>query len=113
MALNGGTHPLLTQLREPEDDDVPITQQLRDLDLKVDDLRASITQVVVKQVETVGQVEVLSTKLEGFEERIEPRIHALEAERAREQWQAWAERLGFTIVGAGALELVRLLTSGR
>lgn len=113
MALNGAaSHPNRNAEHwSPEDDDVAITQQLRDLDGKVDDVRASVTQIVVKQAETVGQVAVLATKLEGFEDRIEPRILALETERRREQWQAWAERLAAAILGAGGLELARHLLS--
>jgi hypothetical protein len=96
-----------------EDEDVAITQQLRDLDLKVDDIRSSVAQMAVVQATQSGETKVLTAKLEGFEERIEPRLEALESERKREQWQAWAERLGAAIVGAASLELARLLSSGR
>ena len=95
-----------------EDDDVAITQQLRDLDKKADDIRASVASIAVAQATTAGDVKVLTARLEGFEERIEGRLLVLEAERTRAEWRSWAERLLAAAGGAGVAELARTLLSG-
>lgn len=82
-------------------------QMLRDLDQKVDDIRGSVASMSVSQAITAGDVKVLATKLDGFEEGVDRRIGALEAVKSRDEWQAWAERLAAAIIGGGALEVAR------
>lgn len=90
---------------------VAIQQQIRDIAKTADDIRASVATMGVQQAVTTGEVKVLATKLDGFEERIEPRIAALEVGRSRDEWRAWAERL-FSGAGlAAAFELARHLLS--
>ena len=88
-----------------------IQQQIRDLDLKVEDIRSSCANIAVAQATAAGKQEVLAAKVEGFEQRIEDRVAALEMERSRNEWRAWAERLLSAMGGAGVLELARLLLS--
>lgn len=88
---------------------VPLQEQIRDIAKIADDIRASVAHMAVQQAVTSGEVKVLATKLDGFEERIEPRIEALESGRARDEWRAWAERLAAFILGGGALQVVQHL----
>lgn len=110
--LNGTTQPPVGPDPDLEGEDlVAIQQQIRDLDEKVDDIRGSVANMAVSQANTAGEVKVLTTKLEGFKETVEDRITALETERSRDEWRAWAERLGAAMVGAGGLELARQFLS--
>ena len=86
---------------------VQIQQSIRDLDVKVEDIRSSVAVLSVGQATAAGKVEVLATKLDTFKENVEDRIRALETERARAEWRAWAERLAAAIGGAATLELVQ------
>lgn len=89
------------------DDDVAIQQQIAALADKVDDVRSSVVAIAVTQEKVAGDLRVVSTKLDGFEDRFEPRLEALEVARQRDQWQAWGERLAAALVGAGGLGLAQ------
>jgi hypothetical protein len=82
-------------------------QMLRDLDEKVDDIHRSVTTMAIAQATAAGDVKVLATEFKGFQTNVEDRIEALEAQKNRDEWQAWAERLAAAILGAGGLELAR------
>ena len=120
-AINGvdeeANTAMAARTRRPHDADVEgedavaIQHQIRDLDAKVEDIRSSMATIEVGQATAAGKVEVLATKLDGFKENVEDRITALETERSRDEWRAWAERLGAAIVGAGGLELARQFLS--
>lgn len=89
------------------DDEVAIQQQIEALTEKVDDVRGSVAAMAVSQEKTAGDVRVLSAKLDGFDDRIEPRLAALEVGRERDEWKAWAERLLSGAGLAGLFELAR------
>lgn len=86
---------------------VPLQEQIRDIAKIADDIRASVANMAVQQAVTSGDVKVLAAKLDGFEERIEPRIEALENGRRANEWQAWAERLAAFVLGGGVLQVVQ------
>ena len=75
---------------------MPSNQQYHNLDDKLDDVRSSMAQLAVAQATMGGELKVLATKLE-----------VLEADHRRNEWQAWAERLGFAIVGASGLGIAQ------
>jgi len=91
---------------------VAIQQQIRDLDAKVEDIRSSVATMAIAQATATGEQHVLAAKLDGFKDNIEDRIEALEMQRSRNEWQSWAERFGFTLVGAGGVELLRRIFGG-
>lgn len=108
-ALNGlSPLRLIGDVNDDLGDDVATNQQLRDLDEKVEDIRSSIANMAVAQATAAGEVKVLATKFDGFEDRIE----ALEAARDRTDLRAWIERLVYGALGAALVQLAKLLHSG-
>ncbi len=91
------------------EDDVALQQQIDDLDAKTDDLRASITGVVTMQLQLVGKLDVLSTKLEAADKVTDLRLRNLEVARGTADLRAWVEKLAYALVGGGAYAaMVRL-----
>ena len=105
---NGIAHATACEPEGPEAY-VASQQQIKDLTEKIDDVQSSVSTMAVAQATAAGKVDVLGAKFDAFTAHLGDRVQKLEAARSTDEWRAWAERLGYALVGAGALELARQL----